>query len=65
MEQGCAVSPLLCNFSLEPVYHEGLKLNGAHQLLVYIDNVILFGENIFTTQKNTDALLVASKEIQM
>jgi hypothetical protein len=48
MEQGYAVSPLLCNFSLGPVNHEGLKLNGAHQLLVYTDNVILHGENIFT-----------------
>lgn len=49
-------SPLLFNFALEctisevQVNHEGMKLNGcAHQLLVYPEYVILFGENTFTT----------------
>jgi len=70
-EKGDAESPLLFNFALEytisevQVNHERMKLNGgAHQLLVYPDYVILFGENIFTTQKNTEALLVDSKESQ-
>jgi hypothetical protein len=41
---------------------DGLKLNGAHQLLVYADDDIL-GGNVHTIKKNTDALVVASKEI--
>jgi hypothetical protein len=34
-----------------------LKLNGTHQLLVYADDV-----NIHTIGKNTEALVIASKE---
>jgi len=41
---------------------DGLKLNGAHQLLVYADDDIL-GGNVHTIKKNTEALVVASKEI--
>ena len=58
---------MLFNFALEcairrvQVNHDGLKLNGTHQLLVYVD-ADAFGGSIHTIQKNTDALVAASKE---
>jgi hypothetical protein len=42
---------------------EGLKLNGTHQILAYADNFNIVGENTGTIQKNTKALLYASKEV--
>jgi uncharacterized lipoprotein YehR (DUF1307 family) len=41
----------------------GLKLNGAHQLLAYADDVNLRGDNIDTINKNTEKLINATKEI--
>jgi hypothetical protein len=42
---------------------EGLKLNGTHQLLAYIDDINTAAENIDKIKENTEALLDASKEV--
>jgi len=39
-----------------------LKLNGAHQLLVYADDVNILRGSIHTIKENPEALVVASKE---
>jgi hypothetical protein len=41
----------------------GGKLNGTHQNLSYVNDVNILGENIDNIQKNTEALLDASKEV--
>jgi hypothetical protein len=40
-------------------------LNGTHQLLAYACDVNMVGEDIGTIQKNTKALLGASKKIDL
>jgi hypothetical protein len=56
LKQGDALSPLLFNFALEYAIrkvHEnrvGLKLNGTHQLLAYVD-VNLLGDDTDTVRK--------------
>jgi hypothetical protein len=41
----------------------GLKLSGTHQLLVYANNINLLEGNINTINKNTEALVDASKRV--
>jgi hypothetical protein len=41
----------------------GLKLNGTHQLLAYVDYVNLLGDNIDIINKNTETFIDASKEV--
>jgi len=40
-----------------------LKLNGTHHLLVYADDVNILGGSVHAIKKNTETLVVASKEI--
>jgi hypothetical protein len=69
LKQGDALSPLLFNFALEyaitkvQVNQVGLKLNGAHQLLSYADDVNVLGNNIDIVKKNTGKLIYASKVV--
>jgi len=71
LKQGDALSPLLFNFALEyvirrvQVNQDGLKLNDAHQLLVYADDVNILGGSIHSVEKNTESLLVSSKETRL
>jgi len=66
LKQGDAVWPLLFNFVLQcamrgvQVNQEGLKLNGTYQLVVYVK---ILGGNVCNIEKNTEALVLASKEI--
>ena len=69
LKRGDALSPLFFNFALDyvirriPVNQYGLKLNGTHQLLVFVDDVNILGGSVHTIKENTKALIVASKEI--
>jgi hypothetical protein len=53
-----AFSPWLVNFAIEyaisgvQVIQDGLKLNGAHQLLAYADDVNVWGRSVHTIKKN-------------
>ena len=42
---------------------DGLKLNGTHYLLVYVDDVNILGARVHTTKKNSEVLVVGSKKI--
>jgi hypothetical protein len=63
------LSPWLFNFTLQctvrrvQVNQNGLKLNSTDQLLFYADDVNIMGGIVRTIKRNTEALVVASKEI--
>jgi len=69
LKEGDALLALLFTFALENAIsrvkanHEGLKLNGRHQLLVYADGVNILSGSKWTVKKNTQASVVTSKEI--
>ena len=69
LKQGDAISLLLFKFALDyairrvQVNQDGLKLNGAQQLLVYSEEVKILGGSVNTPKKNTAASLVGNKEI--
>jgi len=62
---------LLFNFVLEyairrvQVNQNGLKLNVTHQLLVYADDANILRGSVHTIKKNTETLVVASKETEL
>jgi ribosomal protein S4E len=43
--------------------HEGLKVNGTLQHLIYVGHVSVESGSTHTTKKNTKSLIAASKEI--
>jgi hypothetical protein len=69
LKQGDASLPFLFNFTLEYTIRKvqenqvGLKLTGAHQLLVYANDVNLLGDNIDTIKRNTETLIDACKKV--
>jgi hypothetical protein len=42
-----------------------LKLNGTHQLLVYVDGVNIQGGSVHTIKENAEALVDAGKESRL
>ena len=69
LKQEDALSPLLLNFALECAIRRvqgnqhGLKLNGTYQLLLNADDANILGGSAHTIEKQTEALVVGSKEI--
>jgi hypothetical protein len=60
---------LVFSFALEyatrrvQVNHDGLKVNGTHQLLVYAVDINILGRSVHVRMNNTEALVVDSKKI--
>jgi hypothetical protein len=68
LKQGDPLSPMHLNFTYEyairmvQVNQDGPKLNGTYQLLVYADDVNILSGSVHTIKKNTDTIVVTSKE---
>ena len=68
LKQGDVLLPILLNFALENVIkrvqvnHDYLKLNGTHKLLLDDNDVNILATSVSAVKKNTEALLVGSKE---
>jgi len=68
VKKGDALTPMLFNFALAyairrvQVNQNGLKLNGTHQLLAYVDDVNILGGSIHTLKKHAEALVAATRE---
>ena len=68
LKRGDVLSPLLFTYASEyaisrvQLNQDGLEWNGTHQLQVYADDVNILGGSIHAIKKNTEALLVASKQ---
>ena len=64
-----ALLPLHFNWAVEyavkrvQLHQDDLKLYDTQQRLVYADDVTIFGSSIHSVEKNTEALVVAGKEI--
>jgi len=69
LKQGDVLSSLLFNFALDGairrvhVNQDALKFNGTSELLVYADDINILGRSVHNVEKNTEILVVASKEI--
>jgi len=44
------------------VNQNGLKLSGTHQLLVYADDIIIFGRSVHAVKEKAEALILSRKE---
>ena len=71
LKQGDALTPMLLNFGLEyairrvQVNRDCLKLNGKHQLLAYVDDVIILAGSIHTLKENAGTLADTTREIRL
>jgi len=46
-------------------YSQTKPHNGTHQLLVYANDINILGWSVHTVKENTEALIAASKEIEL
>jgi hypothetical protein len=69
LKKGDALSPFLFNVALEyaikrvQVIQDGLKLNGTHQFLAYVDDFNVLRGNVHTVKESAEALVLATKDI--